>query len=237
MINKLSVSFIVPCFNEKGNIENTLNEILSSINELNIKFYEIIIIDDASTDDTFSKYESIKKKIPNVLLIKNIHNLGYGGTVKKGFKLAKKNYVMFIPGDNSHRGKEISKIIAELKDYDFVSTYYINTKQRNFFRRWFTKIYTPLLNFIFGLNLYYYNGLTIYKTNLLQQIKIQTDSFTFQIEIFVNLIKKYKCKYIFVPTILSDRDEGLSKAFKIKNIFMVLKSITIIFFKLHLNKL
>ena len=63
MINKLSVSFIVPCFNEKGNIENTLNEILSSINELNIKFYEIIIIDDASTDDTFSKYERILRNV------------------------------------------------------------------------------------------------------------------------------------------------------------------------------
>ena len=96
MINKLSVSFIVPCYNENENIVNTVNEILSSINELNIKFYEIIIIDDASTDDTFFKSESIKKKNPNVLLIKNIHNLGYGGTVKKGFKIAKNLTLRFL---------------------------------------------------------------------------------------------------------------------------------------------
>ena len=236
MTNKLSISFVIPCFNESLNIVNTVKQILLSVEKLNINLYEIIIIDDGSTDDTYLKIQNIQKKFQNIKLIRNTQNLGYGGAVKKGFELANKKYVMWIPGDNSHQGNEIKKIIANINNYDFVTTYYTNVKKRNFFRRWFTRLYTPFLNFIFRLDLPYYNGLTVYKTVLLQNLKINTDSFTFQIEIFVNLIKKYKCNYTFVPTLLSDRDEGSSKAFKIKNVFMVLKSIMLIFFNIYFNK-
>ena len=66
------------------------------------------------------------------------------------YKVATKKYVMWIPGDNSHQGKEITKIIEKLNNYDIVTTYYINTTKRNFLRRTFTKLYNPFLNFIFG---------------------------------------------------------------------------------------
>ena len=132
--------------------------------------------------------------------------------------------------------KEITKIIEKLNSFDIVTTYYTNTSKRNFLRRTFTRLYNPFLNFIFGLKLPYYNGLTIYKTDVLKKIDIETDSFTFQIEIFVKLIKKFNINYFFVPTVLMDRDKGSSKAFKINNILMVVKSITKIFIKLHFYK-
>ena len=231
-----SVSFVIPCFNESLNINKVIIEILSSIKDLKIQSYEIIIIDDGSTDNTYLVVKEIQKNNSNIIIQKNKKNIGYGGAIKKGFKIATKEYVMWIPGDNSHKGKEITKIIEKLNNYDFVTTYYTNTTKRNFFRRMFTKLYTPFLNFIFGLNLPYYNGLTIYKTNILRKIKIETDSFTFQIEIFVKLIKKLNINYLFVPTLLMDRDKGSSKAFKINNMFMVIKSITKIFIKLHFYK-
>ena len=86
-----------------------------------------------------------------------------------------------------------------INNYDFVTTYYTNVKKRNFFRRWFTRVYTPFLNFIFRLDLPYYNGLTVYKTVLLQNLKINTDSFTFQIEIvFVIFIIFSKTNVFYV---------------------------------------
>ena len=51
-INIRSISFIVPCYNEEKNIKKTIDEINFAINKLNIITYEIIIIDDGSTDKT-----------------------------------------------------------------------------------------------------------------------------------------------------------------------------------------
>ena len=73
------------------------------------------------------------------------------GAVKKGIREAKLNNIMFLPGDNSHRSSEIKKLINVDQNNDLVLTYYSNLDVRSFFRNFFTKIYTPFLNLIFGL--------------------------------------------------------------------------------------
>ena len=49
------ICFIVPCYNEENNINNTLDEINKVIKKLNVKYYEIIVIDDGSVDNTYLK--------------------------------------------------------------------------------------------------------------------------------------------------------------------------------------
>jgi hypothetical protein len=93
-----------------------------------------------------------------ILSHKNKKNLGFGGSIKKGLNLASKEMVMWIPGDNSHASSEIKKLLNERNNnYNIISTYYINTQSRAFIRGLFTKLYTPVLNFLFRLNLPYYN--------------------------------------------------------------------------------
>ena len=86
-------------------------------------------------------------------------------------------------------------------------------------------MYTPFLNFIFGLNLPYYNGLSIYKRSILNEIDISTNSFTWQIEVLFKLFKTKNINYVIIPTKLDDRIEGESKAFNIKNSIYVIYSI------------
>jgi len=222
----LSISFVVPCYNESPNIKKTIKEIQYSIKQLKLNSYEIIIVDDGSTDTTFFVVKEIQKNNANIKIQRHNKNIGYGGAVKTGFKISTKNYVMWIPGDNSHKGTEITKMIFKIDHYDFVTTYYTNTAKRNFLRRLFTKIYTPFLNFIFKLNLPYYNGLTVYKRLILNDISIYTNSFTWQIELLLKIFKTKDIKYLIVPTKLDDREIGKSKAFNLKNSIYVIFSIT-----------
>ena len=53
--------------------------------------------------------------------------------------------------------------------YDLVTTYYSNSNERSFFRNLFTSVYTPFLNFLYGTDLPYFNGLTLYKTKHLKK--------------------------------------------------------------------
>jgi glycosyltransferase involved in cell wall biosynthesis len=222
------ISFIVPSYNEEKRIHLTLKQILKSIKTTQLKNCEIIVIDDFSTDKTYKILKNIKKnkKFKILKIIKNQSNLGFGGSVKIGFKKASKPYIMMLPGDNAHKSKEISKMINFLKinKIDMVSTYYLNSKDRNFFRNIFTKSYTPLLNFIFGLKLKYYNGLSIIKRDKLKKINIETDAHCWQVELWVKL-KNLKCfTYEFVPTYLTETKDK-TKVFNLNNSLKVINTI------------
>jgi len=224
-----SISFIVSCYNEENNIKNTINEINLAVNNSIIEKYEIIIVDDGSKDHTFQIAEKLQYDDTHIKIIRNLKNIGLGGAIKKGVQEAKLNKVMFLPGDNCHQSSEIKKLINTDNKYDLVLTYYSNLEVRSFLRNYFTKLYTPFLNFIFGLNLPYYNGLGVYKRSILKNTSIYTNSFTWQIELLLKLFKTKNLLYICIPTILNDRTDGKSKAFRIKNSIYVLFSITRLF--------
>lgn len=113
------VLIIIPAFNEEENILNTYNSIMN-YNKKNKTKYDVIIINDCSTDNTKKILE--KNSIPHVNLI---HNLGIGGAVQTGYKYAyENNYDIAVQfdGDGQHDVNYISDIITPILngDSDFV---------------------------------------------------------------------------------------------------------------------
>ena len=70
----------------------------------------------------------------------------------------------------------------------------------------------------------YFNGITLYRSRLLKKLDFKNSSFSYQIEIFVFLYHRYNLKIKIIPTILKDRKKG-SKAFRVKNSFIVIVSV------------
>lgn len=237
MILNNSISFIIPCYNEEKKILDTFYTVLNSVNKSNLQNYEIIFIDDCSKDKTFKNLQSIKEKYKNIIIIKNDVNIGFGGSFFIGLKNSHCDFCMLLPGDNAHNEYDIKLMINSVEDNDFVITYYTNPKDRNFSRYLFTKLYTPFLNFLFKTKIPYFNGINIYNVNTLKMFDIKNQSFSFQIEIILNFLKLNK-KYTIVPTSLNE-DRGkktLSKAFSIRNVYLVIKEITRLIFKFRIIK-
>jgi|LakMenEpi03Aug12_release.lakeMendotaPanAssembly.Ray.scaffolds.fasta_scaffold581313_1 glycosyltransferase involved in cell wall biosynthesis len=232
-----SISFVIPAYNESKRILSTVQQIVKVIEDLNLENSEIIIIDDNSADTTPDEIENIKKKYLDIIILshRNKKNLGFGGAIKKGLKLATKEKVLWLPGDNSHSSNEIKKILNERSNkYNIISTYYINTENRAFIRRLFTGLYTPVLNFLFGLDLPYYNGLSLIEKKIISAINIQTNSHSWQVELWVKSRHIKNFNYKFVPTILQDRIIGAT-AFKLNNSVKVFYNIIrLIFVNLYL---
>jgi len=225
------ISFVIPAYNESKNIKQTVEQIVNSCISLNINEFEILIIDDNSNDDTENIVHQVVNIYPKVNLIfhKNNINLGFGGSVIRGLKLAKYNNVLWLPGDNSHSSSEINKVLSEKEEYDIVSTYYTNANERTIGRRIFTKFYTPFLNIIYGLNVPYYNGFSIISKRIINQINIKTNAHCWQVELWVKAKHIKKFNYKFVPTILKDRINS-TNAFKLKNSVKVVYTIFRLFF-------
>ena len=225
------LTVIIPCFNEETLVKKSFVQIFKALKYSKILKYEIIFIDDGSKDKSLSIVQKLQKQNKKIKILINKKNYGIGYNFFKGISKSKGKYLIQIPADNSHPFKEISKIIKLYKkDYDIVTTFYSNSAQRSFLRNLFTLIYTPFLNLIYGTDFPYFNGITLYRSRLLKKLNFSNTSFSYQIEIFVFLYHRYNLKLKIIPTILKDRKKG-SKAFRMKNSFIVIFSILKILIK------
>ena len=112
MINKQHVSIVIPAFNEEDGIKKGLETITGlGLHEK----YEVIYIDDGSTDNT----STIIAKYP-VKLYKHIVNKGYGAALKTGIRKSKGEKIIILDSDGQHDPVHIQKIIEMLDDFDMV---------------------------------------------------------------------------------------------------------------------
>jgi glycosyltransferase involved in cell wall biosynthesis len=118
MSNKPHLSIIIPVHNEEENILELYNSLYSVISIVE-KTYEIIFIDDGSTDDSFEKIQSIKDS--RVKVVRFQRNYGKAAALSCGFKKSKGDIVITMDGDLQDDPKEIPRFIEELKNYDMVS--------------------------------------------------------------------------------------------------------------------
>ena len=163
------LSILVPCYNEEPHVYQAFKEINKSLKRQKKINYEIIFINDGSKDKSLKLAKNLKKKNKKIIILNNKKNSGLGFNFFKGLKFSKGDSFILSPCDNSHSSSEISKILKYLRsDYDLITTYYLNRLKQNYFRHLFTSLYTPFLNFIYGTNFIYFNGLTLYRSNYLK---------------------------------------------------------------------
>ena len=95
-----SMTVLVPAFNEAANLVPTIERLIDALT-ITIEDFEIIIVNDGSTDDTREVAERLASKYPIVRVINNEQNMGLGYSYKRGYREANKEFFVYIPGDNT----------------------------------------------------------------------------------------------------------------------------------------
>ncbi len=110
------ISIVIPAYNEELSIENTARELRSILKKMKIQKYEIILVDDGSSDNT--------KEIGNKLgihVISNPENIGYGFSLKRGIEKAKYETIFITDADQTYPIEEFPNLYKEyLKGFDMV---------------------------------------------------------------------------------------------------------------------
>jgi glycosyltransferase involved in cell wall biosynthesis len=88
--------------------------------------YEIILVNDGSTDRTGEIARELEQRIPNFRLVEHYPNRGYGGSLKAGFTAATKGLIAFTPADKQFVFGEITRFLAKIDQADIVSGYRAN---------------------------------------------------------------------------------------------------------------
>lgn len=123
----MDISIIVPVFNEEQNLLILYKKIISAFENLN-KNFEIIFIDDGSSDKSFRVLEEIKAIDTRIRVIKFYKNYGQTSALAAGLFYARGDFILTIDADLQYNPRDLIRIFKELENNDVVITYRVNRR-------------------------------------------------------------------------------------------------------------
>jgi len=204
------VSVVVPCFNEQDNIQDCVDQIAAVLRAAQIP-YEILVVNDGSTDDTLGRAHSLSMSNSYVRVVDLGENCGKTIALKEGVRRARGDIVAFFDADLQYSPKDLVIMIARLDDgLDFVN----GTRDYNGYgasRTAFSRLYNRMVRFLFRMELRDSNcGIKV----LRREVADAETIFSYGLPLVVPLLKIRGFESTEVPVTLHERKNGESKYFQ-----------------------
>lgn len=184
-----SISVFLPCYNEAANIARTTDSARKALENLN-RDYEIIIIDDGSTDRTAAIADKLAAQDPHIRAVHHPVNRGYGAALQSGFKAAQKDLVFYTDGDGQFDINEMLPLLELIKEFDIVSCYRINRRE-GLVRKFSGWCWTKLVCLLFKMNFRDIDcAFKLYKREIFDNIEIKSTGALVDAEILARALRK-----------------------------------------------
>ncbi|MCK6495956.1 glycosyltransferase family 2 protein [bacterium] len=184
-----SLTAFFPAHNEVENIGQLVektNNVLSGI----VPDYEILVINDGSTDGTRELLDNLVQKVPRLRPIHHEVNQGYGGAVRTGFRNASRDLVFFSDGDGQFDIGEITLFLAEIDSYDAILGYRINRRDP-FHRKVFAKCWGMLIRILFRIRVRDLDcAFKMFQRSILEGVEFEAGGAMVTVELLAKLRKK-----------------------------------------------
>jgi glycosyltransferase involved in cell wall biosynthesis len=169
----IEYSVVIPVFNEEPNIIPLYRGLKPIMDKLG-KSYEILFIDDGSTDRTYYTIKGLHEKDHHVRVIKLRKNFGQTAAISAGFDLAKGKVIITMDGDLQNDPRDIPRLLSKLSQgYDVVSGWRYNRQDPGFSKKIPSRISNRLASRMTGLKLHDYGcTLKAYRKSVLSDLKL-----------------------------------------------------------------
>ena len=166
------VSFVIPLYNERESLPELKDKIVQVMERAGRSF-EIIFVDDGSTDGSGEIIEKMHREDPRVRMVQFRKNFGKSAALDAGFRVASGKYVVTMDADLQDDPEEVPALLAKLEEgYDLVSGW---KKQRKdpLTRRLASKVYNFFTYLFSGVRLHDFNcGLKAYRNEVVKSIRV-----------------------------------------------------------------
>ncbi len=145
----ISLSAVLPAHNEEENIETTVNQCVSYL-EKNVGTYEVIVVNDGSSDNTRGIVDEIASTNPSVIMVNHKVNRGYGGALLSGFEEASLDYIFFMDSDGQFDISDLDRMLPSVNESEVFIGYREDRADSpvRSLNAWFYAMY---IYFMFGL--------------------------------------------------------------------------------------
>jgi glycosyltransferase involved in cell wall biosynthesis len=221
----MTLSIVIPVFNEEENIRLLHERLKTVLNPLN-KEYEMLFVDDGSTDKTLALLEEIQAKDQRVIVLSLRRNFGQTAAFAAGFDFSRGDVVVTMDGDLQNDPADIPKLLELIKDNDLVSGWRKKRKDPFFTRRLPSIIANWLISNVTGVKLHDYGcSLKAYRREVIKNLKLYGEMHRF----IPAVASWYGVRVAEVETIHHPRMHGKSKYGISRTVKVVLDLITVKF--------
>jgi glycosyltransferase involved in cell wall biosynthesis len=146
-----SVSLVIPMFNEEENIEHAIGCAVEAL-ERHAEDYEIVVVNDASTDRSAEIVSRLAEADPRIRLLSHEVNRKLGATLKTGFAAARKDLVLYMDADLPFDPDVVGRAMQALKvtRADLIAGYRLDRTTEGFRRTIYSYLYNSLIGLLFG---------------------------------------------------------------------------------------
>ncbi len=198
-----SISLVMPAYNEADNIEPMVAEATPAL-EANSDSYEIIVVDDGSSDETAAVTRRVIETNPHVRLVEHPVNRGFGAAVFSGFTSAKMDWIFYTDADRQFVLSELERFVPHMNDADLIAGYRA-PRRDPFMRVFYGKGWSALCTLIFGYTVRDVDcGFKLFRREIIERLapQIASRGATFSIEW---LVRAKRAGYRFVELPVSHR--------------------------------
>jgi len=171
--DQLEVSVIIPIYNEEDNLEplhKGLKEALESLG----KSYEIVAVDDGSTDGSFEVLRALHRSDPSLKVIRLRRNFGQAAAFAAGFDQAAGEIIVSMDADLQFDPADVRKLVDKMAEgYDIVSGWRVDRQEAFLTRRVPSAVANRLISWITGVRLHDYGcSLKAYRAEVIQSVRL-----------------------------------------------------------------
>lgn len=143
------LSIIIPCYNEEGNVHVLYEQLSIILKSCDVSTYEILFVNDGSSDDSLLKIKELTKKDEAVKFIHFSRNFGHQNALRAGLDFAKGDAVISLDADLQHPPELIPTLISHWRTGNkVVYTKRMDTRELSFFKRLSSRMFYQLINYL-----------------------------------------------------------------------------------------
>ncbi len=201
----MKVSIIAPAYNEEENIPYLIDEFTNFKKKNNLTDWELIIVDDGSTDRTYKLAIELSKNRDDIVVVKLPYNKGKTDAIKKGLKHSKGEIIILFDADLQFSFDDVYRIYRKIEDeeWDLVAGYKVGKYEKRFV----SFVYNLLSKIFFNVKVRDMNALKGMRRIVLESIPLRKEWHRY----IIPIAHYYKFKITEIPVTLYPRRAGVSK--------------------------
>ncbi len=185
-MTELTIS--IPAYNDGSSIEDVVRKSIEIASRLTSSF-EILVIDDGSSDDTSARVKKMQRDEERLVLRRHPQNLGFGPSIRESYLSPDSQWVFFVPGDGQVPPEELAKIYPLRNEFDMMLAYRV-TRRDPLARRIVSRVYNAIISLLAGCRVHDVNGSALLRGGFIKEACLHSRSAFVHAELLLEVQRK-----------------------------------------------